>query len=46
MASELGYLEVAQLLINAGADIEAKDNEGTTALMVASGMGHIHIIYR
>ena len=37
VASENGSLEVARLLIDHGADIGAKDNEGRTPFQVASG---------
>ena len=36
LASKFGYIEVVKILIENGADINAKDNGGTTALMNAS----------
>ena len=34
-------VELIQMLIDVGADVEAQTNDGLTALMVASGLGHI-----
>jgi hypothetical protein len=43
-ASQEGYLEIAQLLIEAGANVNAaKTDDGTTALMLASEKGHLEI---
>jgi hypothetical protein len=43
-ASEMGHLNVVQLLVDEGADINAKSNNGLTALMIASGIGHREIV--
>jgi ankyrin repeat protein len=39
-ALEAGHLELAKRLIEAGADVNAKAETGTTVLMVAAGKGH------
>jgi uncharacterized protein len=36
--------EVAQLLLNAGADPEATDAQGHTALMIAAASGHVELV--
>jgi ankyrin repeat protein len=35
-----GYQEIVQALLNKGADVNAKANNGVTALMLASQNGH------
>jgi ankyrin repeat protein len=42
-ASVTGNLELSQLLLDHGADIDAKTRHGWTALHLASGGGHFHI---
>ena len=37
-------MDVAKLLIENGADVNAKDNDGVTALMQASENGHTEIV--
>ena len=44
LASMSGMEQSAQLLINAGADINASDNGQWTALHTAAGKGHHHIV--
>ncbi|MGP8090842.1 MAG: ankyrin repeat domain-containing protein [Syntrophobacteraceae bacterium] len=39
-ASENGHRDVVQLLLGKGADVNAKNNGGKTALTYASGRGH------
>jgi hypothetical protein len=36
--------EVVQTLLAKGADMDAKDNDGSTALMVASQNGHLEVV--
>jgi ankyrin repeat protein len=44
-ASVLGRLEVAKVLLNAGADVEGPPAEwGRTALMAASEKGHVPVV--
>ena len=39
-----GHTEVVQALIAAGADVNARDYGGGTALMDAAGEGHVEIV--
>lgn len=39
-----GHKEVADLLIAAGADVNAKDKDGTNALMAAASRGHTEVV--
>ena len=43
-AATEGYLKTAKLLIDKGAEIDARTNEGTSALMVASSGGYTKIV--
>jgi len=43
-ASEIGLVDVVKLLLKAGADVDAKDNYGWTALKCASNNGHIEVV--
>lgn len=43
-AAEASHKEVVELLISKGADANAKDNQGRTALWYAQNKGHIEII--
>jgi len=40
VALEEGHKEVVELLIEKGADVNVKDKDGRTALMIASEKGH------
>ena len=44
LASEKGHVDAVQALLDAGADIEAKDYYGWTALMLASRYGHVEVV--
>jgi ankyrin repeat protein len=44
LASNAGNIEMVQMLLDAGADIKAKDREGRTAISVASARGHENIV--
>jgi ankyrin repeat protein len=43
-ASQKGYAEIVKLLIEKGANVNAKDDRGFTALMLASQNGHKEIV--
>jgi KN motif and ankyrin repeat domain-containing protein len=44
LAVSHGKLDLAQMLIDAGADVNVQDEDGSTALMCASEHGHIDIV--
>jgi hypothetical protein len=44
MSAALGKTEVVRLLLAKGANIDAKNNKGETALMLAEGKGHTEIV--
>ena len=44
LAVSHGRLEMVQLLMQAGADVNLQDDDGSTALMCATEHGHIEII--
>ena len=44
LTSKYGHLEIVRALLDAGANFDAKSNEGSTALMVASANGHLKIV--
>ena len=44
IASQTGHQEIVQLLLDKGADVNAKKTDGVTALMVASRDGHQEVV--
>jgi serine/threonine-protein phosphatase 6 regulatory ankyrin repeat subunit B len=44
IASSIGHIEIVEVLLNNGADVNAKNNCGNTALIIASSEGHIKIV--
>ena len=44
LSSSGGYSEVVGQLLAKGADVQAQDKEGLTALMAASGLGHSEVV--
>ena len=44
LAVSHGKLDLAEMLIDAGADVNVQDDDGSTALMCASEHGHIDIV--
>lgn len=40
LAANYNLIENIKLLINAGADINAKNNDGKTVLIIAANLGH------
>lgn len=44
LAVSHGRLDMVQMLLEAGADINIRDEDGSTALMCASEHGHIDIV--
>jgi len=43
-AAEKGDVTKVKQLLNAGADVNAKTNTGSTALIIAAGQGHIEVV--
>jgi ankyrin repeat protein len=43
LAASRGYLQLANLLIEQGVDINAQNNDGDTALHVAAWQGHVEM---
>lgn len=44
LAVSHGRLDMVQMLLDAGADINIQDEDGSTALMCAAEHGHIEIV--
>lgn len=44
LAVSHGRVAMVKLLLRCGADVNAQDREGSTALMCASEHGHTHIV--
>jgi ankyrin repeat protein len=44
MAAYWGHTEIAKALIEAGADLEAKAEDGRTTIHIAAGWGHTEIV--
>jgi len=44
MAAQNGHTEVVEALLGKGANVNAKDNDGATALMAAVHKGHTDIV--
>ena len=42
-AARQGHLEVVELLLTNGADVNRKRNDGLTALTVAKNQGHLEV---
>ena len=43
-AAFTGHTNIVQMLILAGANAQARDNQGMTALMIASEAGHQEVV--
>jgi uncharacterized protein len=43
-ASEKGHVDVVQALLAKGAEVNAKNNNGATALIWASIQGHVDVV--
>ncbi len=44
IASSKGYSDIVELLLNAGAKVNAKDKDGNTALVWALAKGHDDVV--
>ena len=44
LAVSHGRLDLAELLLSAGADVNVQDEDGSTALMCASEHGHVELV--
>jgi ankyrin repeat protein len=44
VAARLGHTELVELLLTQGAEVNDKDNDGSTALMLAAAQGHMGIV--
>ena len=45
LAADNGHLEVARLLLEAGADKNCCDDDGMTALLLAADKGHLEVAH-
>ena len=44
VAADGGQLDVAKFLVDKRADVNARDSDGSTPLMLAASMGHLNIV--
>ena len=44
LAASHGRLDMVRLLVEAGADVNIRDEDGSTALMCSAEHGHAHIV--
>ena len=44
-ASQDGHTEVVKVLIEHGAEVDLQKNDGVSALMIASGTGHVNLLH-
>jgi len=46
IAAKNGHIDIVDLLINAGANVNAQASDGKTALLLAAQNGHINVVRR